>query len=701
MKIVKQHTITKAEDVSIIPFLEYYYSGSRQDITFMSVAEDVNKRPDYYVSSANTLIEVKEIHDRLSNQKHAQWNRIVSKLQKAVDTNNLLSQVKGTFLVNTPEIFKTPTEQQAFITASTDILKSVISNEKTIKIFGVEFEINKVSDQENIVVFGTYGGGWVDTSNTVYQNIKDKLISADKQLAYRPTETSPSKKIVLLSNKYYMPLWNWDLFKAAARTYEDLLTYNNIDEIWYQFETKEKGFTHELLYKKSFFEKFENSQFNNLNADDLRLFANWFSALSEMGEEKKQKLFIALQQFLKDKKPHEIFENEQTREDIVRFGLWLAEKEKFDELVWFIEKFITDPNPPDPKFYKPDEKFNYDKKIRNNEDVNVITTVLGHLAWDIQKLAIRKNYIIKAFEFTKILLAHSNLYVKLQGLIPLIEIAARRQWLQNHDQSEKSKIYNDFRLSVFTLLKNYSQYKPFANWLTRVFYYFKDLNTEEALLVLDNLRNAQDVAALYVYFGIYRKNHFKDKVGFYPEPLVNKLKEVILEEDEANVNLQGSIAWHFWKILEETPDQFSVLKPYLDLFFTLPYNKRYYSSLGRIIEKWIESKPDICIGWFEIMISKLSDYGTDKKDEVYHIWIDPAKSLEIIAQNDSIKLTNIVNVLVKLWELGAYIGSPNAIFGTYKCISNLEEKIRVKNQFKILYEKMKLMNPKLETSSWE
>lgn len=700
MKIIKNHTTSKTEDTAIIPFLEYLYRGEKE-IAFAAIPESTGKRPDYFVESTRTLIEVKEIHDRASNQQHALWAKIASNLQKAVEANKIMFQIKGTYLVNTPARFRSPTDKKSFEDAATQVLKAVIANEKTVNVFGVEFEINKVSDQESVVVFGSHGGGGsIDPSNVVYQNVKDKLRTANNQLANYPGSVKPSKRIVLLVNKYYFPLWNWDLFKAIVRTYSDLLNYVHIDEIWYQFETKDQEFTHKILYRKSFFEQFESSKFLNVDKDDYQLFANWFSALSDQGDEEKQKLLVALKYFLRDKKPFEIFPETQTREDIVRFGLWLAEKELFDDVVWFIEQFINDPNPPKPEDYKGDEKFNYHQQIIENEDSHSITTVLGHLAWVVQKIALRKNYIVKSLGFTETLLDHPNLYVKLQGLIPLIEIAVRRQWLEDFDREDNAKVYKKFRDIAFNLLNKYSQYKAIANWLTHVFHYFKDLNTKEALDVLSKLSQARDAAVLFVYFGIFRERHFKDKIEFDSKPLRNKLKETILKEDEEEADLRGSIAWNFWHILKETPDEFNTLKPYLDLFFSLPYNKRYYSSLERIIEEWIQRKPEICIPWFITMIQKLKDHVANNEDTARNTWIEPEEVIKFISRNKPEDLITLVGGLVELWKLGAFVGSPKAILETYKVIEDLELRARAKEQFKSWYENMKTLNPKIEVISW-
>mgnify|MGYP001568148301 CR=1 FL=1 len=477
--------------------------------------------------------------------------------------------------------------------------------------------------------------------------------------------------------------------------------YKNIDEIRYQFETKDKGFIHKLLYRKSFFEQFEKSKFTNYQPDDLELFANWFSALSDAGEKEKGKLLIALRFFLKTKKPYEIFPDDQTRIEIVRFGLWLAEKEPLDDVVWLINQFITDNDPPVPKDYFGDEKFNYHQQIINNESVNVITTVLGHLAWVIQKLAMKKDYIIKSLQYTKKLLVHPNLYIKLQALIPLIEIAARRQWLEEYDKQNNTQIYGEFRKIVFDLLNKYSQYKAFANSLTHIFYYFKDLTTEEALEVLDKLKDSREAASLFVYFGVYRERHYKDKISFNQKPLKEKLTSIILDKEEKYEDLRGSIAWHFWRILQETPDEFATLKPYLNLFFNLPYNRRYYSSLERIIEEWIEREPEVCINWFVDSIIKLREYVNNNESLARNTWIEPEKALQFIAANKPTLLVNQIKNLTELWKLGAFVGSPRAIFDTYKLVTDPTLKEEAKNQFRSWYDEMKSLNPKIEEISWE
>ena len=690
VEVIKKYKKKKSEDIPIIPFLEFMYSNYKK-IYLSAIKESPSmKKPDYFVETTNTLIEVKEIHDRGSDERRVKWANIVSKLQKSVNKNKLINSIKGTFLIETPKLSKFPTQPYIFDYMSDKILEAVIGNKKTVKIRKFELEIKKVSNKGHYVSFVNYDGGITNPSNVIHFNIKNKIETANKQLGNPPNNVIPSNRILLLVNKYDASVYNWELFKAISYSYKNLLNYENIDEIWYQVEIKDGEYVHKLLYRRSFFQQFENSKFKPFQSEEPTLFANWFHSLFELGEEEKPKLLVALKYFLKNEKPYEIFPDVQTRLEIVRFGLWLADKELFDDLVWLIKNFITDNDPPDPKNYHGNEDFNYHKQILNNEDTHIITTVLGHLAWDIQKLAVKEKYLIQSFKFTKKLLDHPNLYVKLEALVPLVEITMRRQWLEEYDKRNDTHFYKEFRKIVFDLLEKYSKYKAIANYLVHIFYYFKDLDTNESLKVLDKLGYSQESATLFVYFGIFRERHYKGKVPFDPNPLKKKLCSMILDQNKEYEDLRGSIAWNFWHILKENPEEFSIIEPYLDLFFTLPYNIKYYSRLEKITEEWIGQKPEICIPWFVSMLTKIHEYVDIHEGNERNICISPEKDLKFIATYNPSILMKLVEELVELWESDVFIGIPKEIFETYKLVKDNNLKKQLSKQFKIWYKKMKV-----------
>lgn len=701
MRIIKSQPIKK-EDNSCTAFLMGYLGNKYPVIHLEAISEAEGRRPDYYVKEPQLLIEIKEIHDRAENARSAQWGKIVSKLQKAVDNNSKIDNVKGLYLVNTPPVFKTPTENSHFISASDEIISAVLTGQQSIKVFNYEFEIKKVSNEGSAVVFGSTGqGGWFDAAQTIHENIHEKLKTANIQLGYNPPGETVKRRILLLVNKYLL-MWRIDeVFKALSYAYTELISYKNIDEIWLQIESRDGKFVNELLLTKEFLEHYYSNKLVD-NSTNATLFQKWFSSLEKISEEHKIKLFLALKTFLKTKKPYQVFDDESVRVEMTRLGEWLIEQEKFNDAIWFLDKFIDDPDPEEPEEYKGDPKFNYHQEIADGGESNVVATVRGHLAWMLQKLAARENYIIKAFQYTKQLLQYKNLYIKLQALIPLVEITARRQWVE--EQSPKT--YAEFRKVAFYLLRNYSVYPAIAKWLTHVFYYFKDLNTREALEVVDKLKESDESAPLLIYFAIFRERHYRnpdgsDKKGFKSESLKQRLKEMITNNNEKYANLQGGIAWNFWKLLQEQPEEFDTVKSYIDLFLKQPYRKNYYDDMERIIEDWIERKPEICIGWFEILLKNLTTYLGDSKEKARETWISPEKIIVYVAEYSSEKLLPFVKILVDLWKKGSFIGSPREIFESYKKINDPELKGQVKKQFRIWYKEMKYMNPKIEVISWD
>ena len=718
MKITKKDKENKREDAVIIPFLEYYYSSYTENISFSSVKEGCEKRPDYFVDTTRTLIEIKEIHDRTSNQKHAQWGSVVNKLQKTTNNNSLLKQVKGTYLVNTPDVFRL----YKFEEASSQILQSIIDGvdkQKKKIVLGINFDINKVSDQESIVVYGSMGGaGWIDPANVIFQNIKEKISTANKQLGFVPKDTEVSKKILLLVNKYSFPLYEWDLFKAISLIYNDLLRYENIDQVWYQLETQAHGYVHKLLYSKYFFEKFEQENLTSVHDDEYIMFGSWFSALSEMKVEKKNKLFIALQFFLETHIPHTIFSREH-REQMVRLGLWLLESNPIEDTIWLINQFIDDPDPAEPEKYEGKPELNYDKIIRDDKDAVVITTVMGHLAWVVKELARKSERhnvanLVKAYEYTEtILTSKKNLYEIQQWLVPLVEISNRRLWLAE----DSPKTYLKFRKLLLDqnngLIVKYNQYPALTKYLTEILQFVKDLNTEEVKLIIESLIDSKDGMVLLVYYALYKENHYKkdSEVGkilakidpnileFSPIYAQNKLEEISLDKENKYADFRGQLAFQCWRIIEDIPAEFGHLEHLLDNLFNSTYDKKAFFDLFHVIEKNYELHSEQSHRWLMTYLDKMASY-VDNDEKGRNTWISMENIIDKIATYKPADLPTIINNLTDIWLKGAYIGDVNVIYNAYQFIADPIQKKQIKELSQKLHKQLQNTNPRVKNINW-
>lgn len=524
----------KKEEKYIKPFVEFYLSSYFPQIKEVDIdCPDKNnqqKAPDYFLIQPKIAVEIKEVHEKgeLEQSMSRAYNK--ERLQKELDKSvKKLNFPKGIHLLNYPWHLKIKTGQEKIVTKR--IINAIRNNQKTISIEGVgDFEvITKSEGKKNRIVLAASMEPVrsINPAGTIYQNIGPKITTANKQLG----TLTANRKILLLVNKYIWGDRTNNFIEALTYSYKDLLSYENIEEIWLQREGRDRQFSHKLLYSKDFLISFDRKKIKPSNKQNRQLFEKWFYALSKLGDEYKGKLFILLKQFLKDKKPYQVFTDESVREEMVRLGIWLAEKERFNDVIRIIDKFIDDPDPEEPERYSGDPKFNYHHQIIDGEDPHIITTALGHLAWVIQKLSVRKNYIVKALDYTKKLLAHKNLYVKLQAIIPLIEIAARRQWLNGWGKRPRIGKYKEFHRLVFdlvNLVEKNPNYKAIAKWLCHVFAYYKDLSTREAEQVLDALKITDEAAGLFVYFGIFRQRHYKDQdIEYNGQRLEKKLKEII------------------------------------------------------------------------------------------------------------------------------------------------------------------------------
>lgn len=686
----------KKENKDLKLFLDSYLKRLKKvELMITCVVEGATKSPDFLVPDASLAVEVKEVHDLAENKEHAQWGRIINNLQRAIEKNPLFRQVRGSFMLETPPNFKMRKDLKGIELNALKIIQRILNGDKTFVVDKVTFEAIKISDKDNGIFFGTSRGGSYDPAGTIHQNTFKQINSANIQLSNSP---SGYKRVVLLVNKYQKVHWDWDIFKALSYMFSELRSYTNIDEIWFQNQLQSGKTLHKLIYRKDIFDQLESKKITKYEEIDQELFANWFSSLETLGEDKKEELLEGLKILLKDKTPDQVFKDPVARGEIARFGMWIVDKGLFDDAVWFVEKFINDSDPPEPKEEeKESEGLNYHNQILSGKnDVYAITSVLGHLAWVIQKLTVHKETLLKSFEFTKELLRHKNLYIKLQAMIPLIEITRRREIIQKKDL----KIYDDFHELLFTLLDNYSKYPALARGLVQVFYHYKDLNTEDALRVVKNLKYCNESAPIIIFYALFRVRHFKEKGKFDQSPLLKELEEIIKFDDKEFNALRDSVLWNFWKLLQTEPGEFLVLKPYIDMFFLGNYSNRATHTLELIIEEWLEREPKVCTTWFSELVKKAVQHVGDNQDKGREVWFDTEKSVAYISKEKPEELLSIMENLVKLWKSYAYVGNPKELLESYKNIKNRYLKEKIKKQFKIWYNEMNELNPKIYTADW-
>jgi hypothetical protein len=697
----------KKENKYIQYFLEFCCAQDSEVPSFEPTKEAKHKTSDYYIPELKTAIEVKEIHDTEANNNLAQWSKIIGKMRKYVDKHVEYKNIEGLYSVNTPTVFKFPTEKPHYQKAADDLIKAIKEEKSEVNIRDIKFEIKKISDKEKGIYFGAMGGGgFINPAGTIYQNIFNKIIIANQQL-FASKNKKIKKRILLLTNRYHFANRIDEVIRGLSYGYNDLIACKHIDEIWIQLLLENNRHEHILIYDKTFFEKYENNspEFTQKYTD---LYQLWYYALAERGDEHKEKLFLWMKVFLQEKAPYEIFSDKFKRQEMVRLSEWLTQQERFEDAKWIINKFINDPDPAEPDSYYGDPTFNYHEKIMAGEDPSIITTVIGHLAWAVQKLCLQQVNIENAFNFTKQLFSHNNLYVKLEAMVPLVEITRRRQWVSGYGKRPREDKYAEFHNLVFDLISLVEQnnnYKAIAKRLVLVFSYYKDLSTEEALRVLQALKGAYNASGLFIYFGIYRSRHYIDQpINFNNSRLNTELQKIIEDHSNSTQDLRGGISWNFWKILSENENEFSTLKPYVDLFVKHPYDKQVFSNINRIISDWIDKETDVCFVWFKNLLDNAIHYVEKDAGSMNHqnLWLSESnKIVNVIANKYPEELIETIRKLAALWNQGAFIGDIKTLFESFKIISDDSIKELAKREFLSIYRKMKKVNPKLKEVEWQ
>jgi len=697
--------IKKEEDKDFKRFTDFlFFTGIKKIVVKDKPDKTKTGRFDYFIridDDKNIALEFTQIFEKDEQRlRSIQWGNLVgafrSELKKYLSKHKKFPWT-GIWNIETPEGFGATKNKAKNIAYKNTIslIEAIEKGKSSIKVTGFLLKLRRITDNpRGDLYFSTsLKAGSIDPASDLEPKLRKKLLEKNKQL-----EIKDAEKVLVIINKYIFGETR-ELISALSRV-EELWNYKNLDKIY--FETSPSNFI--LVFTKELRECWVSRKVST----DINLLGPFQLWINNLRNKNPKNTFLIVKKLLKKEEPHKLIPDSFAREEVIHLSDWLIDQKQYKDIIWIIDKFLDDPDPEEPEKYSGDPKFNYHQQIADGEDPHIITTVLGHLAWVVQKLAVNKSYIAQALDYTKKLLSHKNLYVKLQAIIPLIEISARRQWLDGWGKRPREGQYKEFHKIVFDLIdlvKENPNYKAIAKWLCHVFAYYKDLSTSEAEQVLDALKITDEAAGLFVYFGIFRQRHYKNQdIEYNGQRLEKKLKQIIKNSKEDHQRLRASITWHLWKILDENRNEFETIQPYIDLLLEQPYQRDVYDDIERIISGWIKDRPDICIQWYKQMLSKVSDFAehTGKLQLQAGLWLIYTEEIvETIARYSQNELLEIMGKLVSLWEKGVFIGSPKRLFESYKLVSAENQRIETKKKFQKWYNSMRRLNPKIERVDWD
>ncbi|MBM2820475.1 MAG: hypothetical protein HW405_235, partial [Candidatus Berkelbacteria bacterium] len=326
---------------------------------------------------------------------------------------------------------------------------------------------------------------------------------------------------------------------------------------------------------------------------------------------------------------------------------------KFDEAVWFLEKFINDSDPPrDGKNYPDDLKgdWNYHQKLKDGDDEMVITTVRGWCGQVLSSLAVAGNQkgmpgVIKIAEK---LSRDPNNYVRYELCTSLSHIVKnRRTYLPGEKKipflkkEDSKKIEN----TVFYMLRDKRNHKIKAlmKRLIDVFGGMRGISETEAKEFLKTVLDTKmdeviaEAVPFFVYFAEFRENDFKsdtikelytdkwDSIKDFKDQSFKKLIEDLIKKGFPAT--KANLAWQFCNLPNEDKGNESLIKisfKYLNKLANINYNHEVYERIYSFIEdqndKYAKESLALwkkCLEKEKPAIKKLSK---DKGDENRYNW---------------------------------------------------------------------------------
>lgn len=206
----------------------------------------------------------------------------------------------------------------------------------------------------------------------------------------------------------------------------------------------------------------------------------------------------------------------------------------------------------------------------------------------------------------------------------------------------------------------------------------------------------RDLATLIIYFALFRKNDWVgDGVFDCAEFILILNKQIVSGNDK----LRASIAWHLWKILDDSELPYSALRDYILLFNDGDYNSHVLSMLTLSVEKIISISPPDAISLYVGIIQKIKDHlNADPKN--FHWWTNSTEEiLPLLATHPDV-LLEIISDLKYLWQRDVYIGDPKTFFEIYRVVGQ-DRREEVKSKLKSFYEEMIKIQPTLVIIDWE
>jgi hypothetical protein len=674
------------EEEVILRFISHLQNktGAAFGITGRDVPVASGRNYDYELTGtdgAKMAVELFRLVESEAEIKQSRaWSRVIQKLREI-----LLGRKLRGYVISTPRFEYRKNELDVYVAQQAELIQQAISGsigKDNLAVGG--YEIRKRTNLETVIFSYSPGGRAIDPKGAALEQFLRLLPVKNRQLA-----VSGARRALLVVN--------WAMFVDAddavqALSAVDFSQFPNIDAIFYEVSPAEFV----TIFDRSVYEAIRNRATLSSKALVSLLSLNLRYLLASNSD--------AAFEYIKavsDAAGNMLWlDDTLSRENVVVYAEnQVKQGKRIDDALWVLNTLQNDPNP------DPAGESEYHARILQNEDVRFITTVRGHLCWLMSHLVVQNTPglytgIIGVLErYAK----EPNLYIRIQATFPLTELVTRRRASKNPDgspfdwdQEERLRV----RRLAFDMLRENTAHPRVMEAVLHVFSYLRDVNEREAEEILQTFLAIgqdyilQDLAALVVYFALFRRKQWPDDPPFDPKNFIVLLKDQIVSGDKA---IRASLAWHFWKTVSEKHLPYSEIREYFPLFWDGAYDTHLASTCASGIEELTTIAPDDALGLFKRMLERTKEHVEKFPGE--HHWLNSVEEvLRLLAANPD-ELVAVVSTLKDLWMTGMYIGDPAVIFGSFRRVEHFHRR-RVKEALKALYDEMKAAHPPLVDVNW-
>ena len=530
------------------------------------------------------LVESKEEIERSKS-----WSLISNKLAEELVSRG----VKG-YTIQTPYFFNVPKSKvDEFVSKLADKVQEAIEeNPQSQSIHESGCEISWIEDFPSVSCFGIGPGGAVNPTADAFNFIERMLPKKNEQL-----NIANHERIVVMVN-WLALVSHSHVIEACGQI--DFTRFGNIDRVY--FDNPHSGKV-QLVYDRAVYAAFQQEGEPPERLEPL--FQSWLTNYLYKMHPQSFRLvrqIAAREQSLMWMPPH-------VREQLVAWGEKFLEQGKQEELVWIIEHLKNDPDPPVVKPDDPDAKFSDHLGILRGENTRIIRGVRPRLCWLLMRMMDTRLDDYKwIFDIVEPYAIDENLYVRQQATFPLIRLTEARlmsgqdgnRYIADRGLSERIKA-----LALLMVEQN-KGYPPVLESVAKMIVAVRDLDHVTALRVLTLLESVEHseasshIAWLFIYFALFREQHFKELPTFDPTAICERLKDRL-----RNNRLRGTVTDQFIDMLSHKRIEFDVLVPYIELIVARKpdkhVNNRFYqlaaleaavhpNEIGRMMETVIDNE---------------------------------------------------------------------------------------------------------------